>query len=109
MQCKSKEVRTSFKTQRNLCVTLLRKAKRDYYESLDLGKVIDFEKFWNTLKSVFGHKVTSSSEIKLSKTFKKYFVDIVSKLGIETVVSSISNVLETGNLLSSKNTKVTRV
>ena len=34
----------SYKIQRNLCVTLLRKVKRDYYKNLELGKVNDSEK-----------------------------------------------------------------
>ena len=50
LKCRSKEATTCFKIQRNLCVTLLRKAKRDYYESLDLDKADDSKKFWNTVK-----------------------------------------------------------
>ena len=36
--------------------------------------------------------------MELAKIFKKYFVDIVPKLGIKPVVSSTNNDLETGNL-----------
>ena len=39
LKCKSEEARTCFKIQRNLCVTLLRKAKRDYYENYDSKKL----------------------------------------------------------------------
>ena len=111
LKCKSEEARTRFKIQRNLCVTLLRKARRDYYENLDLGKVNDSKKFWNAVKPIFGNKVTTrnnitlienekvvTSEIELAKIFNKYFVDIVPKLGIKPVVSSRNNDLETGNL-----------
>ena len=48
LKCKSEETRTRFKIQKNLCVTLLRKAKHDYYENLELGKVNESKKFWNT-------------------------------------------------------------
>ena len=65
LKCKSKEARACFKIQRNLCVTLLGKAKRDYYENLDLDKVNNSEKFWNTVKPVFGNKVTTRSNITL--------------------------------------------
>ena len=41
LECKSEEARIRFKVQRNLRVTLLRKAIRSYYENLDLGKVND--------------------------------------------------------------------
>ena len=111
MKCKSEEARARFKIQRNLCVTLLRKAKRDYYENLELGKVNDSKKFWNAVKPIFGNKVTTrnnitlienekvvTSEIELAKIFNKYFVDIVPKLGIKPVVSSRNNELETGDL-----------
>ena len=98
-------------TQRNLCVTLLRKVKCDYYENLELGKVKDSKKFWNTIKQVFGNKVATrnnttliekekvvASEIELAKIFNKHFVDIVPKLGIKPTVSIRNNDLETGNL-----------
>ena len=68
-------------------------------------------KFWNTVKPVFGNKVTTrnnitliknekvvTSEIKSAKVFNKYFFDIVPKLDIKPIVSSRNNDLETGNL-----------
>ena len=87
LKCKSEEARVRSKIQRNLCVTLLRKARRDYYENLELGKVDDSNKFWNTVKPVFGNKVTTRSNITL-----------IEKLGITPVVSSPNSDLETGNL-----------
>ena len=65
LKCKAEEARARFKIQRNLCVTLLRKAKRDYYENLDLGKVDESKKFWNTVKLVFGNIVTTRNNITL--------------------------------------------
>ena len=59
LKCKSEEARARFKIQRILWVTLLRKAKRDYYENLELGKVSNSKKFWNTVKLVFGNEVTT--------------------------------------------------
>ena len=102
LKYKSKEARARFKIQRNLCVTLLRKTKRDYYENLDLGNVDDSKKFWNTVKPLFGTKVTTrnnitlidnkkvvTSEIESAKIFNKYFVDIVPKLGIKPISTII--------------------
>ena len=110
LKYKSKQARGHFKIQRNLCITLLTKAKRDYYENLGLGKVNDPKKFWDAVKPIFGNKVTTrnnitlienekafTSEIELAKIFK-YFVDIVPKLGIKPIVSIRNNDLETGNL-----------
>ena len=111
LKCKSEEARARFKIQRNFCVTLLRKARRNYYENVELGRVNDSKKFWNAVKPVFGNKVTTRSnitlienqkvvtfEIELAKIFNKCFVDIVPKLGIKPVFSSPNNDLETGNL-----------
>ena len=111
LKCKFEEAGARFKIQRNLCVTLLRKARRNYYENLELGRVNDSKKFWNAVKPVFGNNVTTrsnvtlienqkvvTSEIELAKIFNKYFVDIVPRLGIKPVVSSPRNDLETGNL-----------
>ena len=74
MKCKPEEAGTRFKIQRNLCVTLLRKAKRDYYENLDLGKVNDFMKFSNTVKPVFGNKLTTRNNITLNNITLQYYV-----------------------------------
>ena len=70
------------------------------------------KKFWNTVKPVFGNKVTTrnnitlienekvvTSEIELAKIFNKYFVDTVPKLGTKLEIY----------LLSSKNTKIIAV
>ena len=57
LKCKSDKRRTHFKIHRNHCVTLLRKA------NLDLGKVNDSKKFWDTVKPVFGKKVTTRNNI----------------------------------------------
>ena len=65
LKCKSEEAKARFKIQRNLCVTLLRKARRNYYENLELGRVNDSKKFWNAVKPVFGNKVTIRSNITL--------------------------------------------
>ena len=39
-----------------------------------------------------------TSEIELAKTFNKYFVDIVPKLGIKTIDFIRNKDVETGNL-----------
>ena len=45
-----------YKQQRNYCVNLTRKVKRDYYTNLDIKKVTDNRKFWSTLKPCFSDK-----------------------------------------------------
>ena len=59
---KSEEARAHFKIQGNLWVTLLRKARHDYYKS---EKKFDSKKFGNTIKPIFGNKVTTRNNITL--------------------------------------------
>ena len=51
--------------QRNLCVSLLRKTKKDYYGHLNEKDVIDNKNFWKTVKPLFSDKVKSSEKITL--------------------------------------------
>ena len=89
--------REEYKKQRNLCVSLLKKAKKDYSANLDIKSVTNNKKFWQTVKPLFSNKVKSKTVIKLvennaiindeseiAKIFNKYFVNIVKKLGILT-------------------------
>ena len=57
--------RVSYNKQRNFCVSLLRKTKKDYYGNLNEKDVIDNKKFWKTVKPLFSDKVKSSEKITL--------------------------------------------
>ena len=87
--------REEYKKQRNLCVSLLKKAKKDHFANLDIKSVTDNKKFWQTVKPLFSNKVKTKTVIKLvendamtdgesgtAKLFNDYFVNIVKKLGI---------------------------
>ena len=89
--------REEYKKQRNLCVRLLKKAKKDHFANLDAKSVTDNKKFWQTVKPLFSNKVKAKTVIKLvendamtddeseiAKLFDEYFVNIVKKLGILT-------------------------
>ena len=47
---KTEETRKLYVKQRNKCVSLLKKAKKEYYQNLDEKNVIDNNKFWKTVK-----------------------------------------------------------
>ena len=63
---KSYEAILLHKKQRNVCVSLLKKAKKEYYENLDLHNVTDTRRFWKTVKPVFGNKVKACNTISLT-------------------------------------------
>ena len=55
---KTTETRSGYNKQRNICVSILRKAKRSYFENL---------KFWATVKPLFSNKVRSNDYITLNE------------------------------------------
>ena len=68
---KPEEVNLLYKKQRNVCILLLKKAKKEYYENsaLMLLNVTYTKTFWKTVKPVFGNKINNTiSLIKESTT-----------------------------------------
>ena len=102
--------REEYKKQRNICVSLLKKAKKDYFANLDIKSVTDNKKFWQTVKPLFSNKVKAKAVIKLvendamiddeseiAKTFNEYSVNIVKKLGILTEEQTMYSVKRSGS------------
>ena len=88
--------RKKYKKQRNFCVNLSKKAKKDHFVNLDVNSVLDNRKFWQNVKPLFSNKVkakttikfiengeTIDNEIKTAKIFYEYFVNTVKNLGIQ--------------------------
>ena len=61
----SVENENAYKKQRNLCVNLFRKAKREYYATLNPSVVDDNKKFWTAIKPLFSDKVKLKNNITL--------------------------------------------
>ena len=61
------EAKAKYNKQRKICVSLTRKAKRNYYESLDLNDICDNKKFWATVKPLFSNKIKPIENIVLSE------------------------------------------
>ena len=79
-----------------MCVSILRKSKKNYYENLDTNNITDNKKFWGAMKPLFSDKVKSSTYIALNEDeklikheyetaniFNTFFTEIVSNLGIK--------------------------
>ena len=95
LKLQTHESRLRYNKQRNLCVTLLRKAKKKYYTDLKMSDINYNKKFWKSVKPTFGHKNKGNKTIaledgnemitddgKLAQTFNEHFVNIVPRLGI---------------------------
>ena len=48
LKSRSNKYREAYKKQQNLCVSLLRQNKIDYFETLDIKSVNDNKMFWKT-------------------------------------------------------------
>ena len=53
---KSEENSKKYKQQRNYCVKILQKTKMEYFQNMDVNKIIDNKMFWKTVKPRFSNK-----------------------------------------------------
>ena len=67
---KTDENERKYAKQRNYCVSLLRKSKREYYSNLDVKNITDNKTFWKTVKRFLSDKVTSTQKITLIENDK---------------------------------------
>ena len=104
LKTKTQESKMKYNKQRNLCVSITGKAKRSYYENLDLKDITDSKKFWATVKPLFSIKIKSteyitleengkiiSNDKELARIFNEFFRNIVPNLGINTNHSFLIN------------------
>ena len=84
---------TKCRKQRNICVHLLRRAKRNYYNDLDLSNVTNNRKFWKTIRPLFANKVknkiilnednkSTKDDQQEANILKSFFVNTASSLKI---------------------------
>ena len=62
---RSEENRNNYAKQRNLCVTLQRKSKREFSGNLNEKKLCDNKKFWGVVQPALSNKVVSNEKITL--------------------------------------------
>ena len=86
LKTKCQECKQAYKKQRSLCVTMVRKAKKNYFNNLDVRNITDNKQSWNTVKPFFSNKVGDNERVTLieadkvvsedrevAETFKSYF------------------------------------
>ena len=79
----------SYKKQRNFCVNLLRKTKKEYFENINIKDINDNKKFWKTVKPLFSDKGLNTNKLMiieknnliseesiLANTMNQYFTSI---------------------------------
>ena len=98
---RSDENRKKYSKQRNYCVTLLRKTKRNYYSNLKQNNITDNKKFWKTVTPFLSDKVSSNDKISIveddvvikddsaiAEVLNTYFSTIISNLNIPEYADS---------------------
>ena len=93
---RSNENKTNYVKQRNHCLSLLRKTKREYYSNLDEKKICDSKTFWKTVKPMLSKKIKSNERIDLiendeiiktekgiANVLNAFFSNIVQNLDIQ--------------------------
>ena len=96
--------------QTNLCCSLIKKSKRDYYSKLDPSLITAARKVWKTTKPLFSEKIFSgenlnlieseniiSSSKEVAEIFTDYFSNAVKNLNIklyEKEEDEITNILD---------------
>ena len=88
--------RLEYKSQRKFCTKLIKKAKMNFYNNLNVKKITDNKTFWKTVKPSFTKKTmvdekivltendtTFSEENKIAEIFWSYFDGIVDGLNIK--------------------------
>ena len=87
---KNEQSRNDYQEQRNLCVVLVRRAKQQYFSSLDLNLITDKKYFWKTIKPLFSEKIshkdiisltedrkTITEDLQVAEIFNNYFINII--------------------------------
>ena len=101
-----------YNRQRNLCVLLLKKEKKNYYNNLNLKIFDDNKKFWQRIKPFFsdemkilqrdiiivGNDIITSDDKGVAEKLNKFFIEAVENLDIETCVTENVKDTLTGNL-----------
>ena len=106
VKTKTEESKQLNNKQRNLCVTILRKVKRNYFAELDNKILKDNRKFWKTGNPLFSEKAYQIESIKiiskdteetitkneeLAETFNSFFSSMVDNLKIEYDINRQAN------------------
>ena len=92
---RTEENKNRYTKQINLCVTLLRKSKRGYFNNLNEKNVCDNKKFWRVVKPLLSNKIISNEKVTIVegdkiirsdnetvKVLNEFFANIVTNLNI---------------------------
>ena len=96
----SEENNLKYKKQKNYCVNLVKKTKKNYYSNLDIKILNDNKKFWKNVRPLFSDKqkdykkdliLIENDEVmsnvnEIAEIINNYFVDVIETLDIEPYI-----------------------
>ena len=65
LNTKSDIDRKAYNKQRNLCVSLIRREKKNFFNNISTRDITDNKTFWKTVKPLFTDKIQTKSKITL--------------------------------------------
>ena len=106
----------NYKRQRNYCLSILRKSKKEYFNRLSMKQVSDNKLFWKSVKSFFNDKGSSFSKITLveenniisdeeeiANITNNYFINVTKTLNLKKQLGLVrSGINEFENHISIK-------
>ena len=51
------ESKKVYSKQRNICVKMVKKAKKEHFQNINLSEITDYKKFWKTVSPLFGNQL----------------------------------------------------
>ena len=107
LKLKTIEAREAYKKQRNFCVFLLRRIKKNLYENLNPKFITDNKKFWKQVNPFFSDKSPTNGNIMLSEDddiirnqtkrseiFNRYFISAIESLEIDRTLHTTTKVYD---------------
>ena len=86
----------NYKNQRNLCYSLLRRTKKQYFNNINLKDISDNKKFWKCVTPYFSEKGSASTKLmlieneeiltnesKLANVFNDFFLNVTADIDIK--------------------------
>ena len=90
---KKADSKIAYDKQRNYCVNLLRRTKKNYFANINISSITDNKNFWKTIKPLFSYKISHKERINFAENdtvlgddqvvadrFNNYFNNIVKNL-----------------------------
>ena len=55
----------AYNKQRNICISMVKKVKKEHFQNINLSEITDNKKFWKTVSPLFGNIVKANQQINL--------------------------------------------